>query len=41
MKKETVSFAVQSNNRGEIQKIGKSVIDQPKINFKGGHINWF
>ena len=41
MKKETVSFAVQSNNRGGIQKIGKSVIDQPKINFKGGSVQWF
>ena len=41
MKKETVSFTVQSNNRGGIQKIGKSVIDQPKINFKGGSVRWF
>ena len=38
MKKQTVSFAVQTDKHGVVQKIGKSVIDQPKTNFKGGFI---
>ena len=44
MKKQTVSFAVQPDKHGVVQKIGKSVIDQPKTNFKGGSfksVKWF
>lgn len=39
MQKQTVNFAVQTNN-GVVQTIGKSVIYQPKTEFKGGEIKW-
>ena len=41
MKKQTVSFAIETNKHGVIQRIGKSVINQPRINFKGGSIKCF
>ena len=41
MKKQTVSFAVQTDKHGVVQRIGMSVINQPKINFKGGSVKWF
>lgn len=41
MKKQTVSFAVQTDKHGVVQRIGRSVINQPKINFKGGSVRWF
>ena len=44
MKKQIVSFAVQTDKQGTIQKIGRSVIEQPKVNFKGGSfksVKWF
>lgn len=41
MKKQIVSFAVQTDKQGTIQKIGRSVIEQPKVNFKGGSVRWF
>ena len=41
MKKQMISFAVQTDKQGTIQKIGRSVIDQPKVNFKGGSVRWF
>ena len=41
MKKQMISFAVQTDKQGIIQKIGRSVIDQPKVNFKGGSVRWF
>lgn len=40
MKKQTVTFAVETKN-GVVQKIGKSVIIQPKVKFGGGSIKWF
>lgn len=39
MQKQTVNFAVQTN-KGVVQTIGKSVIYQPKTEFKGGEIKW-
>ena len=41
MKKQEVSFAVQTDKHGVVQRIGMSVINQPKINFKGGSVKWF
>ena len=41
MKKQEVSFAVQTDKHGVVQRIGRSVINQPKINFKGGSVRWF
>lgn len=40
MQKQTIQFAVQSKN-GVIQKVDKSIILQPKTNFKGGSIKWY
>lgn len=40
MKKQTVTFAVETKN-GVVQKIGKSVILQPKVKFGGGSVKWF
>lgn len=40
MKKQIVSFAVETDKHGVIQRIGKSIINQPKINFKGGSVKW-
>lgn len=40
MKKQTVNFAVSFQN-GIVQSIGRSVIYQPKPNFKGGSIQWY
>lgn len=41
MKKQIDSFIVQTDNHGVIQKTGKSIIFQPKVNFKGGSMKWF
>ena len=44
MKKQTVSFAVETDKHGVVQRIGKSIIDQPKVNFKCGSfksVKWF
>ena len=44
MKKQEVSFAVQADKHGVVQRIGKSIINQPKVNFKGGSfksVKWF
>ena len=41
MKKQIDSFIVQTDNHGVIQKTGKSIISQPKVNFKGGSMKWF
>lgn len=41
MKRQLVNFAVQTDKHGVIQKIGRSVIDQPKVNFKGASVKWF
>ena len=40
MQKQTANFAVQTN-KGVVQTIGKSVIYQPKTEFKGGEIKWY
>ena len=39
MNKTTLQFATVTHN-GEVKKIGKSVIFQPKIKFKGGSVPW-
>lgn len=40
MKKQTIEFATVVSN-GVIEKVGKSAILQPRINFKGGSIKWY
>ena len=39
MQTQTVEFAVTRNN-GNITRVGRTGIDQPKTNFKGGSIKW-
>ena len=38
MHRQTVQFAV-THNKGNVTRIGKASILQPKTNFKGGSIN--
>lgn len=40
MDKQTLEFAVETKD-GVIKRIGKSVIEQPEIKFKGGEVKWF
>lgn len=40
MQIQTIEFAVESKN-GVVQTIGRSTIEQPKINFAGGSVRWF
>lgn len=40
MQTQTIEFAVESKN-GVVQRVGKSTILQPKINFKGSSIKWY
>lgn len=40
MKKQTVSFAVQTE-KGVVKEVGRSVILQPNLKFKGGSVKWF
>lgn len=40
MQKQTMQFITVVKD-GVIQVIGKSIITQPKINFKGGSIKWY
>lgn len=40
MDKQENIFAVQTKS-GCIKQVGKSVITQPKIKFKGGQTKWF
>ena len=40
MHRQTVQFAVTRNN-GNITRIGRTGINQPKTNFKGGSIKWY
>ena len=40
MQKQTVEFAVTRKN-GNITQIGRTGINQPKTNFKGGTIKWY
>ncbi len=38
---QTVQFAVEKTKNGQIKTIGKSVIEQPKINFSRRSVKWF
>lgn len=40
MNKQTVQFAVKRNN-GNITRIGRTGINQPKTNFKGGSVRFY
>lgn len=40
MHKQTIQFAVTHNN-GNITRIGKTSILQPKTDFKGGDVKWY
>ena len=40
MKIQENVFAVQTVN-GELRRVGRSFIIQPRIQFKGGKTNWF
>ncbi len=40
MHKQTVQFAV-THNKGNITRIGRTGINQPKTSFKGGSIKWY
>ena len=40
MEKQTMYFAIEKKNR-IITKIGRSIVIQPKPNFKGGSVKWF
>ncbi len=37
---QTIEFAV-THNKGNVTRIGKASILQPKTNFKGGSIKWY
>lgn len=40
MQKQTTEFAVETKN-GEVQRIGRSVVLQPKTNYTGKGTKWF
>lgn len=40
MQTQTNEFAVETKN-STVQKVGKSIVLQPKTNFKGGAIKWY
>lgn len=40
MQTQAVKFAVTHNN-GIITRVGRTSIQQPKTNFKGGSIKWY
>ncbi len=40
MHKQTVEFAVVTKN-STVQKVGRSILLQPKTNFKGGSVKWY
>lgn len=40
MQKQTVEFATVVKD-GVVQQIGRSTIEMPKIQFKGGSIKWY
>lgn len=40
MQKQTIEFATTRKN-GIITRIGRTGINQPKTNFKGGTIKWY
>lgn len=39
MQEQTVEFAIETKNG--VVRIGKSLILQPKTNFKGGSVKWY
>lgn len=41
MHTQTVQFAVEKTKNGQIKTIGKSVIEQPKINFSRRSVKWY
>lgn len=40
MQTQTNEFAVETKN-STVQKVGKSIVLQPKTNFKGGSVKWY
>ncbi len=40
METQIATFAIEKKNE-VITKIGRSTIQQPKTNFKGGSVKWF
>ena len=40
MQTQTIEFAVETK-KGTVQKVGKSILLQPKTNFKGGSIKFY
>ena len=38
--RQTVEFAVTRNN-GTITRVGRTAINQPGTNFKGGSVKWY
>lgn len=40
MKTQTAEFVIQTEDN-VVKKIGRSIILQPKTNFKGGQIRWY
>lgn len=40
MHRQTVEFAV-TRDKGNITRIGRSSISQPRTNFKGGKVKWY
>lgn len=40
MQKQTIQFAVETKNN-IVQRVGKSTIYQPKINYNGKGIKWY
>lgn len=40
MQTQTNEFAVETKN-STVQKVNKSIVLQPKTNFKGGTIKWY
>lgn len=39
MKKQTTEFTVVTENK-TVTQVGRSVITQPEVNFKGGSVKW-
>lgn len=40
MQKQTIKFAITRKN-GIITRVGRTGINQPKTNFKGGSVKWY
>ena len=41
MIKQTIQFATVTDKNNDVLKVGKSIITQPKTNFKGGSVRWY